>query len=72
MQCNNNVINHFDKTHLLHIMTNVSSLENVQIAWICTREKKSAQSQNNNNFLKMVRNINIDKLALQILFQRCL
>lgn len=60
-------MNHFDKTHLLHIMTNVSSLENVQIAWICTQEKP-AQCQNNNNFKKLVRNINIDKLALQILF----
>lgn len=49
-------------------MTNVSSLENVQIAWICTQEKKPAQFQNNNNFKKLVRNINIDKLALQILF----
>lgn len=61
-------MNHFDKTHLLHIVTNVSSLENVQIAWICTQEKKPAQCQNNNNFKKLVRNINIDKLALQILF----
>lgn len=61
-------MNHFGKTHLLHKMTNVRSLENVQIAWICKREKKPAQFQNNNNEKKKVRNINIDKLVLQILF----
>lgn len=30
---------HFDKIHLVHIMTNVSSLENVQIAWSARKRR---------------------------------